>query len=52
MKSKKAAKKPPETIKTFKTLQDDTPVHIPVSFEAFIKKAVNTPIKNSKINKK
>ena len=30
----------------------ENPVHIPLSFEDAIKLAVNTPIKNSKVNKK
>lgn len=30
----------------------EKPLHIPLSFEEAIKKALNTPIKNSKINKK
>jgi hypothetical protein len=33
-------------------LPDDKPVHLDMSFEEAIKKAVNTPIKKSKINKK
>ena len=42
------AKKP---VKTTKELQEQ-PTKLNMTFEQFIKKAVNTPIKNSKINKK
>jgi hypothetical protein len=42
-----------KTIKTVKKLSiKEKPLHIPLSFEEIIKKAVNTPIKNSKINKR
>jgi hypothetical protein len=44
------AKKPAKSVK--KLPVKDEPLHIPLSFEEIIKKAVNTPIKNSKINKK
>jgi len=43
-------KKPTKTIKKLPVKEE--PLHIPLSFEQIIKKAVNTPIKNSKINKK
>ena len=33
-------------------LPDDEPLHLDMTFEEAIKKAVNTPIKNSKIKKK
>ncbi len=42
-----------KTVKSVKKLPiKDQPLHIPLSFEEIIKKAVNTPIKNSKVNKK
>lgn len=50
MKSKKPPKK---ELKIQNTKQlPDQPLHIDLSFEQLIKKAANTPIKNSKINKK
>ena len=39
-------------IKIKKLHLKEKPLHIPLSFEEIIKKAVNTPIKNSKVNKK
>jgi hypothetical protein len=33
-------------------LANDEPLKLDISFDQFIKKAVSTPIKNSKINKK
>lgn len=49
MKSKKPSKK----VATKKLpLPNDEPVHLNMSFEEAIKKAVNTPVKNSKIIKK
>lgn len=44
------AKKSPKKVKKLPPVEK--PLHIPLSFEEIIKKAVNTPIKNSKINKK
>lgn len=46
-KSKKKTTKPKK-----QNLPDDKPVHLDMTFEEAIKKAVNTPIKNSKIKKK
>lgn len=44
---------PKETSKKVKKLPvKEKPLHIPLTFEELIKKAVNTPIKNSKVNKK
>lgn len=40
-----------KTIITLITLPNDEPVHIPLSFEQAMKKAVNTPIKKSKANR-
>ncbi len=42
--------KKPKTLKKINI--KEKPLHIPLSFEQIIKKAVNTPIKNSKVNKK
>ena len=44
------AKKTTKSVK--KIPVKDEPLHIPLSFDQLIKKAVNAPIKNSKINKK
>ena len=44
---------PKEPIKKLKKLPvKEKPLHIPMSFEEAVKLALNTPIKNSKINKK
>lgn len=45
-KPKKSSSKPKKL-----DLPDDKPVHLNMSFEEAIKRAVNTPIKNSKIKK-
>jgi len=47
MGKKKTSKTP-----SIKKLPDDKSVHLDMSFEEAIKKAVNTPIKNSRVNKK
>lgn len=39
-------------LNNIKKLPNDEPVHIPISFEDAIKKASDTPVKNSKVNKK
>lgn len=54
MKGKKQGKKEntPIRINTFKTLSNDIPVSIDMTFEDAVKKALNTPLKNSKIHKK
>ena len=51
MKAKKPSRKTGKLPKKL-SLPNDEPLHIDMSFEDIIKKAVNTPIKNSKINKK
>lgn len=48
----KASKKKVKKIKPLQTFPNDAPVHLDMSFEEAIKLALNTPIKNSKINKK
>jgi hypothetical protein len=47
--SKKIKSSPP---KSKLNLPDDEPVKLNITFDQFIKKAANTPIKNSKIDKK
>ena len=48
MAKKVKSKLPPQKL----NLPNDEPVHLDMSFEDAIKKAVNTPIKKSKVNKK
>ena len=47
------AKKPTKKIATKKLqLPNDEPLKLDMSFEQFVNKALNTPLKHSKINKK
>ncbi len=47
MKSKKSDKKPPK-----KPTKYDTSIKVDASFDELLSKAIDTPVKNSKINKK
>ena len=50
--TKKPKKPKPVAVPNKLNLPDDIPVHLDMTFDEAIKKAVHTPIKNSKAKKK